>query len=209
MTPSVACGSVRGGDNLRQPERTMTAIKQRKKRPVETRQHLLNVAGNLILEQGLANVTLDAVAKASGVSKGGLLHHFPSKQHLLDGLILDLYARFRRRLREFADADPVAEGRFARAYLKTVAKDREDPTNKLCGILAIEARGQSAMRTAWRECVRDMLRHDPDASSDPISLAIVHLAADGLWLADLEGVFDDSPDLFRSIVARLERMTRT
>ena len=187
----------------------MPIIRQSKKQPVETRQHLLKVAGELILEHGLANLTLDAVAKASSISKGGLLHHFPSKQHLLDGLILDLHERFRHRLRELADADPVPEGRFARAYLKTVSMHRDDSGNKLCGILAIEARGEPAMRSAWRDCVRDMLRQETDGKSDPIELAIVHLAADGLWLADLEGVFDDSADLFRRIVARLEQMTRS
>ena len=186
----------------------MPLIRQSKKQPTETRQHLLKVAGEQILEHGLANLTLDAVARASGVSKGGLLHHFPSKQHLLEGLIRDLHDRFRERLRDLAQADPMPEGRFARAYLKAVSMHREDPGNKLCGVLAIEARGEPAMRSAWRDCVRDMLRQETDGKTDPIELAIVHLAADGLWLADLEGVFDDSPDLFRRIVARLEQMTK-
>lgn len=186
----------------------MATIKQSKKQPTETRQHLLEEAGNLIIEQGLANLTLDAVAKAAGVSKGGLLHHFPSKQSLLEGLIRDLHEQFRQRLKELAQADPVPEGRFARAYLKSVSMHREGSHNKLCGVLAIEARAEPAMRSAWRESARDMLRREPDDTSDPIELAIVQLAADGLWLADLEGVFDDSPDLFHRIVARLEQMTR-
>lgn len=182
-------------------------INQRKKQPAETRQHLLTVAGDIIVESGLAGITLDAVARAAGVSKGGLLHHFPSKQDLLSGLIVNLYDKFRARLREFAEADPIAEGRFARAYLKTVSEDREHAHNKLCGILAVEARDHPAMRAKWRECIKEMLRHDPDAQGDPITLAIVHLAADGLWLANLEGVFDESPDQFDQIVRRLEQMT--
>lgn len=186
----------------------MPPIKQSKKQPLETRQHLLAEAGNLIVEQGLANLTLEAVAKAAGVSKGGLLHHFPSKQSLLDGLIRDLHERFHQRLRELAFEDPVPEGRLARAYLKSVSMQREDRQNKLCGILAIEARAEPAMRSAWRESVRAMLRGEPDDTSDPIELAIVQLAADGLWLADLEGAFDDSPELFHRIVARLGEMTR-
>jgi AcrR family transcriptional regulator len=186
----------------------MAPIKQNKKQPAETRQQLLVVAGNLILEHGLVNLTLDAVAKASGVSKGGLLHHFPSKQHLLNGLILDLHERFRQRLSELAVADPMPEGRIARAYLKAVTMNRDEPRNKLCSILAIEARGEPAMRSAWRDCTRDMLRLQSESGSDPIEMAVVHLAADGLWLADLEGVFDDSPELFQRIVARLEQMTR-
>ena len=44
----------------------------------------------------MAGVTLDAVSQAAGVSKGGLLHHFPNKMALLDGLFDDLIGKLRR-----------------------------------------------------------------------------------------------------------------
>ncbi|MFD2758202.1 TetR/AcrR family transcriptional regulator [Gulosibacter faecalis] len=40
----------------------------------------------LVLELGERGATLDAVAKRAGASKGGLLHHFPSKAALIDAL---------------------------------------------------------------------------------------------------------------------------
>jgi AcrR family transcriptional regulator len=39
------------------------------------------------LEQGFGHVTLDAVAERAGVSKGGLLYHFPTKSDLVRGLL--------------------------------------------------------------------------------------------------------------------------
>ena len=47
------------------------------------RERILEAAERVITEVGAAHLTLDAVAQAAGVSKGGLLYHFPSKESLL------------------------------------------------------------------------------------------------------------------------------
>ena len=64
----------------------MSTAHHRKKQPLFVRQQLLEVAARLASEKGVTAVTLDAVSGASGVSKGGLLHHFPSKNMLLEAL---------------------------------------------------------------------------------------------------------------------------
>lgn len=98
----------------------------KKKQPELVRRQLLDVAARLSLEQGIAAVTLDAVSQAAGVSKGGLLHHFPNKVALLDGLFDELVARFDRSIEEAMAADDIEKGRFTRAYLTVCfALDRE------------------------------------------------------------------------------------
>ncbi|MGO3885922.1 MAG: TetR/AcrR family transcriptional regulator [Mycetocola sp.] len=52
-----------------------------------TRERLLNSYQQLIIDHGERAATLDAVAREAGVSKGGLLYHFPSKEALNDGMI--------------------------------------------------------------------------------------------------------------------------
>lgn len=44
-----------------------------------TQQNLAEVAFNLIRDKGYANFRVASVAKAAGVSQGGQLHHFPTK----------------------------------------------------------------------------------------------------------------------------------
>jgi AcrR family transcriptional regulator len=48
---------------------------------------ILDAAEQLVGDEGVRNLTLDAVAHLAGVSKGGLLYHFPSKDALLAGMI--------------------------------------------------------------------------------------------------------------------------
>ena len=50
------------------------------------RERILEAAERVTTEVGAARMTLDGVAHAAGVSKGGLLYHFPSKESLLGAL---------------------------------------------------------------------------------------------------------------------------
>jgi AcrR family transcriptional regulator len=54
--------------------------------PPSARAKLLDAFVTLVLEQGERAATLDAVAAAAGVSKGGLLYHFKTKDVLVDAL---------------------------------------------------------------------------------------------------------------------------
>lgn len=56
-------------------------------RTVSARDRILVAYEDLLIETGERGATLDAVAARAGVSKGGLLYHFGSKDALTEGLI--------------------------------------------------------------------------------------------------------------------------
>ena len=60
--------------------------------PSPTRDRLLDAFEALLIEQGEKAATLDAVAARAGVSKGGLLYHFGSKEALVGGQLARLAA---------------------------------------------------------------------------------------------------------------------
>ncbi|HXY96387.1 MAG TPA: helix-turn-helix domain-containing protein [Steroidobacteraceae bacterium] len=68
------------------------------------RDRLLDAAERVVVESGATHLTLDAVARSAGVSKGGLLYHFPSKEALLEGMLS----------RHFQDVDAEVAKRLAR-----------------------------------------------------------------------------------------------
>lgn len=53
----------------------------------ETRDLILDAAQRIAAERGAGHVTLDAVARTSGLSKGGVLYHFPNKDALINGML--------------------------------------------------------------------------------------------------------------------------
>ncbi|MBX7258220.1 MAG: TetR/AcrR family transcriptional regulator; helix-turn-helix transcriptional regulator [Candidatus Hydrogenedentes bacterium] len=54
---------------------------------------ILDAAEGVVSEVGAAHLTLDAVAEKSGVSKGGVLYHFPNKEALIEGMMTRLIDR--------------------------------------------------------------------------------------------------------------------
>ncbi|MDV8149485.1 helix-turn-helix domain-containing protein [Arthrobacter sp. B10-11] len=56
------------------------------RKPV-AREAVLDAFESLLIEVGERAATLDAVARRAGVSKGGLLYHFPNKEALISALL--------------------------------------------------------------------------------------------------------------------------
>lgn len=100
--------------------------------PDATKRQILDAAARLIGSRGTA-VPVAEIAEAAGVSKGGLLYHYPSKEDLLHGLATDLLERFRALVMQTADAhepltddrDP-APGRLTRAYIRVSLAEAVD-----------------------------------------------------------------------------------
>ena len=61
---------------------------------------ILDAALRIVAQQGINSVTLDDVAKASGLSKGGLVHYFPSKDTLFREVFKEFFNRIFTRGRE-------------------------------------------------------------------------------------------------------------
>ena len=49
----------------------------------DTKTRILSAAEAIVLERGVPALTLDAVAESAGLSKGGLIYHFESKEALI------------------------------------------------------------------------------------------------------------------------------
>jgi AcrR family transcriptional regulator len=85
--------------------------------PEETRRALLDAAGIAIRTRGIS-ASLDDIAKTAGVSKGGLLYHFATKDALVRALAQDLLDAFRADVLAALDPADPAPGRLTRAYVR-------------------------------------------------------------------------------------------
>lgn len=91
---------------------------RRRLRPAERREEILAAATELIAVSGFNGVPLFAFAAACGMTKAGLLHHFPSKEHLLTAVLE------RRDERDAAavitTGEPAADAAAARATISAL-----------------------------------------------------------------------------------------
>ncbi len=84
---------------------------------------LLDAARHVIAANGVPGLTLDAVARRAGVSKGGLLHHFPTKNALLSALINRHVDEWRADIMRAYDLQPAGPGRLARGLVQLCLSD--------------------------------------------------------------------------------------
>ena len=86
------------------------------RKPV-ARDAVLDAFEDLLIEVGERAATLDAVAERAGVSKGGLLYHFPNKEALIAVMLERLDELRRRMLAAMAAAPEGAAAYFIRTSL--------------------------------------------------------------------------------------------
>lgn len=180
--------------------------------PPNARERLLDAAEQVVLRDGVSNLTLDAVAKEAGVSKGGLLYHFPSKSALVLAVVERTASRCETEQDANAGSLDEGPGAFTRAYLTTrVARVERvlDPRKKerpLHTALLAAAGTDPQYLDPFRkrlECWQARLEQD---GIDPVTATIVRLAIDGLGMGSCLGMPMPSPKLRRAVIERLFEM---
>jgi AcrR family transcriptional regulator len=157
----------------------LTSAYSRKKQPDIVRRDLLQNAISLAAQQGVSALSLQQVAAAAGVTKGGLLHHFPSKQALIHAVFDLLVSQFRESLEDVMARDPEPHGRFTRAYLELSIVDEtaHDEASALWRSVVTDPH----LSARWGAWLAEQLAQYGDAESGP-ALEAVRFAADGIWM---------------------------
>jgi len=173
-----------------------------------TRKSLLAAARSIVAKQGAINFTLESVAQAASVSKGALLHHFPTKKALVEAMVRDLVERFHAACEAQAAKDPDAKGRSARAYVRAVAAQTEQDSEYFAAMSVAFLSDMSLMHL-WRSGVAEAMKIDAAENEDPSDALIVRLAADGIWNSDLYNTYGFESARRKQILDKLVAMTRS
>ncbi|EML7266606.1 TetR family transcriptional regulator, partial [Raoultella ornithinolytica] len=156
----------------------------RKKDPARLHQQLLESAAMIAGRDGIASLSLNAVAREAGVSKGGLLHHFPNKQALIFALFARLLAIMEEAISGLMAADNVSYGRFTRAYLHYLSDLTDTHESRQLMVLSLAMPDEPVLRKCWRDWMLGHLAQG-DALDNSHTGTLVRYAADGIWLSEL------------------------
>lgn len=162
-----------------------------------TRQRILGAAERLVLGDGVAKLTLDAIAQEAGVSKGGLLYHFGSKDALITGLVEYLTERYEQRIDEQLDATADV-GSWVRAYVAATflpGTAGPDQTRRASAALLAAMAADPGLLDPLRARYEEWQQRIERDGIEPATATLVRLAADGLWFAELFGLAPPSGTL--------------
>lgn len=176
----------------------------RREKAARTRAALLAAADAVVRRDGVSNLTLDRVAAEAGVSKGGLLYHFSSKQELVVALLDDTLVRADDALDELTTStDP---GAFARAYLEFVRSGEHRESGARQGIFASAALDEGELAPAQKQFAVWQERLLDDDGIDPTLALLARVVGDGLWLIDLFGLAPPSDDQRGELIDLVNRL---
>jgi AcrR family transcriptional regulator len=178
-------------------------------RPPRARESVLDAFETILIDDGERAATLEATARAAGVSKGGLLYHFASKDALEAGVI--------ERLQALVDEDIAAittapEGPIA-YFLRSSALENDPLDRALVAVSRLAQGGHTPasaalrrVRERWGEAMR------PHAKDDA-SLDLVLLVSDGLYYNNAlkgDGIAGPVPrgEAMDRLIALVERAAR-
>ncbi|MEA2288512.1 MAG: hypothetical protein QOD55_509 [Solirubrobacteraceae bacterium] len=157
----------------------------------------------MIRHDGPRALTLEAVAARAGMSKGGLLYHFPSKDALVDALVDDWLGSFEGDVEAHAD-----EHGWVGAYAEACAAGAQSSETRATDVALLAAlAGDPSRLDAVRRRYAAWQRRITAEAPDDVDATVVRLAADGLWLADLLGLAPPTGRLRRDVLARLAELS--
>lgn len=170
---------------------------------------LLDAAEAVICRESVARLTLDAVAREAGASKGGLMHHFPSKEKLIESLVMRVVSNWRSDVLAEIASMPPGPGRVPRAMLQMVSgKPGEwtDQCHRSCRAMIAALVEFPTLVEPMRAFQRE-LAVMIDADGLPAGVADVVLRTlDGLWFMALLGVNSIEDDRHRGVFQVLEQL---
>ncbi|MCC5981005.1 MAG: TetR family transcriptional regulator [Oceanicaulis sp.] len=179
----------------------MAAETRKDPRP-SARDIILDAAERVVERDGAGRLTIDAVVRESGFSKGGVLYNFPSKLDLIKGMVARIVDAVHCDI-ELARKDAREQGHSELSALIRTACEKEPHSQKfMMGLLAAAAEHPELLDPV--RGLMTQLREDLVANAaDPDLARIVFLAVDGLHFADLLGMDFLSPEERARVEARL------
>ncbi len=170
-----------------------------------SRELLLDAAEAVVLEAGAGHLTLDAVARRAHISKGGLLYNFPTKDALLQGMVVRYVERMDAARRHFRAALPESPSREVKAYILSVLKRSRKETRIGAALLAAVAHDPALLEPV-RDIYQNLLKDLARATGNPKRAKIISFATHGLWLTELFGMSPLTAPQREEVLAELLRL---
>lgn len=159
----------------------------------DKKKRLLTAASELVEEEGVVKLTLEAVAQRAGMSKGGLLYHYPNKKALIKGMVEDWSNNYFESILTLVNDDKVDKGKWSRAYVTSTYSDI-DNNKHLSSIMAAMFYNPDLL-DVFRKQYDNLLEELSNDGIDLVKATIARLSIDGLWFSEIFGMKPLSKEL--------------
>jgi AcrR family transcriptional regulator len=175
-------------------------------RPPASKEKVLQAAERIVQRQGAGNLTYDQLVKESGVTRGGITYHFPTKDLLLRALMerdMQQWEAMEKSLRPKLENDVAAD---LIGSLRAMTRTSDEQRRFVAGMLSAVTHDQELL-----EPVREMNRKRYGAQKGTpkeVNIMILELAAAGLFWQDITRCHEIPEPMRKKVIARIEALAK-
>ncbi|MFJ9982088.1 TetR/AcrR family transcriptional regulator [Streptomyces cyaneofuscatus] len=168
------------------------------------RTQILEAATRVVEREGVKSVTFDSVAAEAGLTKGGLLYHFASRDDLVQAIHQHLADVWEAQM--IAAAGKPADQATPEERLTAYSRISSQSANRAELLFMLEGSTTPGHAAPWDAV---MERWAPSLTTDDVDdraaldRFIARLAADGLWLYESLNTEPLAPELRRALAERI------
>ena len=175
-----------------------------------TKRRILDASERVVLRDGVGHLTLEAAASEAGLSKGGVLYHFPTRDGLVAAMVARIIEQFDDDIASYLPGPGTPEaslpGAYARAYVRATLEPVTPGEERLGAALLAAAAAEPELVVPLQEAAARWQARLVDDGLDPTRATLIRLACDGLWLCGLFGLATPDGALLASVGDTLEQM---
>ncbi|WP_409306193.1 TetR family transcriptional regulator [Pectobacterium sp. B1J-3] len=142
---------------------------------------ILDAAEKVLLQDGVHHFTLDAVAAQAGISKGGLVYRFPSKDQLIQAILCRELTRFEQEVQYRSTQYTDREYADVLGHIAAIRQEDEETTSHAIGLLTALIHSPE-MLAPIRKFYRDKLDRLSDNTLITRRIRLAFLATEGVFL---------------------------
>ena len=172
-----------------------------------TKDRIIAAALDIAHTKGARHLTIDAVTVQSGLSKGGVLYHFPSKKALLAGLVSHMILTVNMRLDTHYKRFSAGPNPTLHAMAALLLDIFEDRISLPVALLAAGAEDPELLAPACTAIGKKWAAVQAETADVPRAL-VIWSAIEGAHYMDLLGVSPGGRPLLRQCLTQLNLMIK-
>lgn len=177
---------------------------RRRGRP-SSKERALDAALEIVLESGAGHLTFDALSEKSGISRGGLLYNFPSKQALLKDLIRRYVQQSRRDMDAVETDEPSARNSAIRKLVEQRLSSPSHDSRAAASVMAAMAEDPALVEPV-REFHNELADEIRATSERPDLAFVAWMALEGLYIQELFGLCPISEEERSRLIDRIREL---
>jgi len=172
-----------------------------------SREKLLDAAADLITQHSVQELTLEGVAQAAGVTKGGLIYHFKTKDELLGAVVERILSQLDERYR----AKAATRGNTTDALLLALVDDTFDmpeSERRLVANLLAAASSYPHLLAPVQGLYGRLYGQFADAGKNAGLALVLAAALDGIVLLELMNLHQFQPEQHQAMRQVLQELAK-